>query len=396
MVKWENKGHELDHIGKLLQGKKHVYLYGIGGVAQEIINVLNGLEQWVDWQVHFVDCDEEKQCKGYKGRKVISPTEFFSENKSDYFVIICPNGKTGDEIYKNVRSSGINDGLIFMGEYFLYNYLTIYFLYEHDMVFFTSQNILPSNVCNLNCRDCLNFTPYIKKPIIYSLENIKKDVDLFFNAVDLIYRFQITGGEPLLYPHLREVIEYIHDNYKEKILRLEIVTNGTVMPTDEQCKLFNEKKVHVFLDDYRNALKDKLKKIREEIRQKFIDFKVDFEDNYVDKWFRLYVPERREFIAKEQDLIRLFNACGNPWSTIEQGKLSACNYSLYAMKAGVVGFNDSEDDYFDLTKFDSSKKSELIEFRLRYNKKGYVTLCSKCSGWSAVNKVWCSPAIQVD
>lgn len=119
---------------------------------------------------------------------------------------------------------------IFEFDYFIYTYLSIHLIYNHNIVFFTSQNMIPSTLCNLNCEKCLNFNPYLKENIIDELENIKQDIDIFFNRVDCVYRFQISGGEPFLYPMLDKVLEYIYLNYKSKIIRLETVTNGTIIP----------------------------------------------------------------------------------------------------------------------------------------------------------------------
>ena len=67
-------------------------------------------------------------------------------------------------------------------------------------------------------------------------------------------------------------------------------------------------------------------------------------------------------------------------------------YSLYAHKAGLV--NDCDTDYYNLVDFDEAKKKELLEFRLRYNKRGYTSFCEKCAGFSVINKNYYYPAIQ--
>jgi hypothetical protein len=67
---------------------------------------------------------------------------------------------------------------------------------------------------------------------------------------------------------------------------------------------------------------------------------------------------------------------------------------LYAAKAGIVEFD--KDNYFDLTKEQTfERKKELIEFRLRYNNKGYVELCRQCSGFSKINDNKLVPAQQI-
>lgn len=393
-MRWETKGHEFDKTGSMLAQVQQVFLYGIGGNAQELLNIITQGAKWIQWDVHLVDRNMALQDSGYNGFSVMSPEKFYEMPKENYIVIACPLGKVGDEIAALVESHGVPKHRIFKGDDFLYTYFSVYFLYAHNMVFFMSQNIVPSSACNLNCRDCLNFNPYIKKPTVYSMQELKASLDLFFQAVDLIYRFQVTGGEPLLYPHLQELLSYIDENYRAKIMRLETVTNGTILPTDELCEFFAAKDIYVFLDDYTTALPEGQAELHDTVLKKFQTYGVKYADNHVEQWFQLYPASKGRVEFDEDELCALFDACGNPWSTIEQGKITACNYALYAYKAGIVPFED--EDYYDLSTFKESKKSELVEFRLRYNKRGYTALCQNCEGFSTINKKWCEPAIQAE
>ena len=391
-MKWNNRGHEFDAIGERLIKVKKLYFYGIGGHVKEIFGVIKGAEKFFDLELNYVDRNEKVREKGFEGHEIISPEEFFEkiQRETDYLVVACPLGCIGEEIREIVISHGVSEENVVTGYDFIFTYLPIFFLYKHGIVFFTSQNIVPSSACNLNCRECLNFNPYIKTPVVHGFEEVKRDIDVFFNAVDLIYRFQVTGGEPFLYPHTVETLTYIRENYGSKIMRLETVTNGTIVPSDELCECLAKEDVHVYLDDYTLALTPKHKSIRCEIEEKFKKFGVKYFDNYVDRWFKIYPAKEAK---GEEELENFFEECANPWSTIEGGKISACNYELYAQKAGLV--EGEENDFYDLTQFDSTKKKELVEFRLRFNEKGYTSFCSKCAGFSVINDDLYYPAIQV-
>ncbi|MCI8647522.1 MAG: radical SAM protein [Firmicutes bacterium] len=392
-MKWSNKGHEFDEIGYLLEDKKHIFLYGAGEGAWELVEVLEAIQPWTGWNIHLVDRDRSKQQEGRFGYPVLSPEMFFSMEKEQYFVIANAMGKTGNEIYDLLKKKLPENIVIFQQFYFLHTYLLIYFVYVHDMVFFTSESILPLTVCNLNCRDCLNFTPYIKEHYVESLDTLKKNVDLFFNAVELIYRFQITGGEPFLYEDLLPLIEYIDENYREKIIRFEIVTNGTIIPDDRLCKVLKEKEIYVILDDYRMALEDG-NKAYERVSGKLQKHDILYMDNSVDRWMRMYIPEEDDGKQYSEEALQLkYDKCDAPWSSLKCGRLSACNYAMYAETAGIC--NGNEDESYDLRRFSQEKKKELIEFRLRCCEKGYMEFCRKCGGWIFTNERWCGPAIQV-
>lgn len=389
-MRWKNPGHEYDNIGYLLKDAKDVFLWGIGGYAEELLNLFTMLGDKIPWKIHLIDCNEEKQAKGYMGLQILSPQSFFDLKKSDYFVIACPEGQSGDEIQNILKQHDIPSNLIFSGSYFLYSYLPIYFIYNRNMVFFTSESILCSTVCNLNCRDCLNFTPYIKKHCTDDLKSLENDVDIFFNAVDLIYRFQITGGEPLLYSNLIPFIQYIHNNYGKKILRLEMVTNGTVKLSDELCHTLKECNAYVFLDDYRLSIPDSAETYSN-VRKKLDESNIKYCDNFVENWICEYPPKDTKQLSTVE-LQSKFISCHNPWSTLREGKISACNYAGYAAKAEIC--MDEPNEYFDLNTYSTDQKKELIEFRTGYNQKGYVNFCKVCRGWTSINHEYTKPAIQ--
>ncbi len=391
-MKWKNKGHEFDKIGYLLKDKRNIFLYGAGGMALELLEVLHAIDSWIDWNIYLVDRDKRKQKEGRFGYKVLSPEQFFTMKKEEYFVVVAPQNEMGEEIYNLLKEKLDKDSIIFKGFYFLHNYLSIYFAYIHNMVFFASESVLPTTICNLNCRDCLNFKPYIKRHYIESLETLKEDIDLFFHAVDLVYRFQITGGEPLLYKDLILLIEYIDKNYRNKIIRFELVTNGTIIPDDQLCEVLKRKNIYVFLDDYRISMQN-IDRCYENIYWKLKKYGIIFADNYVENWIRMYIPEEDEGLElSEQALQQKYFKCSAPWSSLRNGKISSCNYAMYAEKAGLCEIY--EKDAYDLRQFSEEKKKELVEFRLRYCERGYMEFCKKCGGWVDTNKRLCQPAIQ--
>ena len=60
----------------------------------------------------------------------------------------------------------------------------------------TALNI--TTYCNLKCKHCLAFIPYYKDPKNMSYEEAKKVLEIYFQVVDSVEHFTVTGGEPLL------------------------------------------------------------------------------------------------------------------------------------------------------------------------------------------------------
>lgn len=75
--------------------------------------------------------------------------------------------------------------------------------------------------CNYKCKYC--FSHFNTKKIL-SLEDWKEIVDNISSNIK-VKRFNIAGGEPLLYPRVDELIEYI----KSKDIDVSIITNGILL-----------------------------------------------------------------------------------------------------------------------------------------------------------------------
>ena len=124
--------------------------------------------------------------------------------------------------------------------------------------------------CNLNCSYCyigdyLNKNEVYKSRIDISLEDIKRRVEDF--EIDTIF---LTGGEPLLYPNLEELLDYLYT----KNIQVNIATNGL---------LINEKIINIF-EKYNVTL---LLSIRENFYEKYVFINSLLEHNIKIKVYHL-------------------------------------------------------------------------------------------------------------
>ena len=74
---------------------------------------------------------------------------------------------------------------------------------------------------------------YYCNPQDRKLDEIKRDLDAFFEWVDTVEDMNLLGGEPLLYPELVEVLQYIQNNYRDKIVDIYMFTNGMCNLSEE-------------------------------------------------------------------------------------------------------------------------------------------------------------------
>ena len=110
--------------------------------------------------------------------------------------------------------------------------------------------------CNLKCRLCGAYIPYLQNGSWdmkreYPLEHWIKILDRYFEIVTHVNVLAISGGEPLLYHALPAFINHLK-RYRDAIGRVQIVTNGTIVPNLDllnTAKEFGEK-LYFNVDNY--------------------------------------------------------------------------------------------------------------------------------------------------
>lgn len=340
--------------------------------------------KFIDCVKGFIDQDEDKQKKGYCNKPVESIVSFLSRDKGEHLVVIAAR-QQNTALFKNqLRAVAYYEGEnLFEVHSFLQFYLPIYYLYVWDKVYLPSLCLMSTTKCNLNCESCLVFTPYNKNKRHNELEKSKHDIDTLFKTIDIMGLFHISGGEPFLYPDLIELLSYIKKNYGDRISKLWVTTNGTIIPTSELCEALSELNIKVILNDYTKQVELCNKNI-DKIISKFVENGVEFELNTVATWIDLAPYKTDNSWMKERGLVNYCTVCQVPYRSLREGRVYSCNYNDYAIKAEIV--EEYENDYYSLKDFVPHKREELIEFLLGYTDRGYSELCKKCAGYIGLNR----------
>lgn len=382
-MKWKNKGHEFDHVYEVLKEKKAFYLFGAGMYGQAMYEELTKLNVKI---LGYIDNDTSRQHTLFNGKEILALEEL--SLKADEAVIVCVTPFSRGPIMQQLQ---IHKYVYNLNVFTMEIYMSLKYVYELNKMYISSISFLPSTCCNLNCEACLNFTPYIKHQMVRPIEQVKKDVDTFFAAVDYIMLFHISGGEPFLYPYLKELVTYIGEHYRDKIHFLQTVTNGTVELKDDILEVLAKYQVGITIDDYREAVPEK-KEAFEKALEQVKKYSLRYDVNKVDHWIDLAPMKTDHSEWDEHRLIKHFEACHEPWQELREGKLYSCNYASYASVADLVEEHDEEN--FHLDTFTKDKMKELMEFRLGYNEKGYVEFCKRCAGFVDINPNIVEPAKQ--
>ena len=387
-MKWKNKGHEYDQMFERIESKAGFYLFGAGDYGHQFCKIFDGKLNILG----FIDNNEKKQGTLIGGYTCYSFAEAEKNAREQNAGIII----TMSQIARITPVKQLQDADWKQQEDFflIEEFISVYQAYKYDKVYFSTISFLPSTACNLNCKNCLNFNPFAKHFYVRDWDDLVADVDLFFQCVDHIMLFHVSGGEPFLYKNTARLIKYIDETYGDRIDTLRTVTNGTVVPSDETLKLLSTCNFEITVDDYRDAVPELAAKF-DELLVKLDAYGIRYWTNKADSWIDL-APDTTDYSNRPKEwLIHHRDRCNQSWQELRDGKLYSCNYAAYATVAGVAGEQDLEEVY-SLKGFTPDRKKELIEFRLGYTTKGYSNFCMKCKGFTPENDVAVKPAEQVE
>ena len=83
-----------------------------------------------------------------------------------------------------------------------------------------------TDICNLNCAGCLSFSSLSTKCGNIDIQSTVKSIKTLIDKGCVPVSITLSGGEPLLYPHLKELIHKIRLIYSGEI---HILTNGILL-----------------------------------------------------------------------------------------------------------------------------------------------------------------------
>lgn len=255
-----------------------------------------------------------------------------------------------------------------------------------------------SLICNLKCKLCTTFSPYNTDTKFPAVDELNEYMDRLFRIADYAEHFSISGGEPLLYKQLPEFIENLL-RYSEKIGRIEIVTNGTIIPNEQLLnvvKKFDGKFYRFLVDNYGKDLSTKIPEINNVLSKSGLPFIIrnnNAEDAYCGGWFdlgslekKIHSPEESEEVFSKCAQVQKINLCFG----ITKGILSPCQPVYQRL---YLGQKVDPNDYIDLMDDSLSIEEQRKKVENIYHTKCFET-CSYCNGWCEGDQRFV-PAIQL-
>jgi hypothetical protein len=231
--------------------------------------------------------------------------------------------------------------------------------------------IIINNICTLRCKKCITLTPYQKRPVNFNIDDIKEDIDGFFEIFDGCNHFDIEGGETLLHPDISEIIIYAL-RYAERFKHIALLTNGTIIPAKKLLETCKDKPVFFIIDDYGEKLSVKKNDVIKSLREYDINYRVDTYHSgsqYCGGWLDMGDFSYKNY--SDEQLMENFKNCratqGIPY--IKEGKIFPCTISA----PGISHIPLIPGEYIDLR-----DKSQSITERKEIAKNFYKKPISHC------------------
>ena len=217
------------------------------------------------------------------------------------------------------------------------------------------------------------------------MEKLMREADELFQTVSFLGNFTITGGEPLLYDSLTELLEYIGKKYRKQIGSFTIITNGTMQPGNNLLEIMQKYDIEVDVSDYTDAIPEKKESIINHVNcYRSSGIKTYFLNNaeWVDFGFKEVIND----FTEEQGM-KFFDTCRTRCRGFVDGKIRYCINAYFAAKA--LGMKEDQDNAFEIGNVhvqNCDQKKQLVEYDLGYNNRGCLEMCYHCNGTCEINK----------
>lgn len=245
-----------------------------------------------------------------------------------------------------------------------------------EVCFLEVKNSLPyveivvTTHCNLNCKDCANLISSYKHPYHIDINIIIKSIQVLLEIFDSIEVIGVLGGEPFLYPKLKNLIDYLCA--EEKIGKIRLVTNGTIFISEHTfLQSLKNQKVCIQVNQYPQISQNKAFEICELLENNNI--KYFYVDRSREKWKNfgdgVIVDKDIETLRKQ------FKNCDMKCRSILNGKMYYCPRSAHGNDLGII----KEISYVDLINDSISLEDRKKKINDLLFKNEYLEACRMCN-----------------
>ncbi|GAU75659.1 radical SAM protein [Fusibacter sp. 3D3] len=343
----------------------------------------------IEISVRFIiDNDVEKQKNGYLGYKVFDKHKI----ESDRYKIIITSVSVGAR--QSIKSELENIGLVEDEDFIQYDKLLALWNWKYkDLIYSDYVEMMITSRCTLKCIECGLYIPRYRSPKDRELSAIIADIDQYFEIVGQVRELRILGGEPFIHKSLLQIIDYVYQKYEANILRIVIVTNGTINPRQQLIESFKKNHTVIEISDYSDNLPDVEKSVNA-VHSVLKENGIDANRRKYTEWLSLGPPNYNQDLSDIELENRLDN-CRMPCRSLYEGKLFFCGPVASAQIGKIRPIQAHE--YLELNRVKISDKEDffltLFNFEFSFRNRFFES-CNYCNGFGTANKNYVCPAKQ--
>ena len=199
-------------------------------------------------------------------------------------------------------------------------------------------DVVVTECCSLRCRDCSNLMQYYHKPENLDAEEIVSSLRRILSAVK-VEQLKILGGEPFVCQKiLMQVLEYLRDKAGDRVNAIDIITNGTIIPSEECIAIMkSDPKIRVVFSNY-GELSSKLTEFSSICEREGIRYDIVGDDTWWDFGTPVYHDETDKKTQHRYDGCYSRRLC----TTLYRNKLYVCPRQAHAIRLGIVTEDNTE------------------------------------------------------
>ncbi len=330
--------------------------------------------------VAAVDNAKAKQGKNFEGHTVLSFEEA-AEYLKKYKVIVTASQYYYQVIREQLREIGLKENVDFV---MYQQFVTEWYFKYRDKINVLKTDISLTTRCTLNCENCMQFLPFWKegRRKENDLEEIKANLDIYFQVVDYVLDFDIVGGEPFLYSRINDFITYVGENYRERVGYIGFITNGMILPKESTLALLRKYGMEVSISDYSDDIQYNHR--IPELIAKLKEYKIEFMWNKNIDWFDFGFPKDKYHYEGEK-AVQHMQCCNTIVHILDDKKLFYCGEEWSAQKGGLYPIEEKA--YVDLVKVAEGKvdRRKIPEMLLANIAGGCLEFCKVCGGFGIDN-----------
>ncbi len=358
-----------------------IAVYGYGRVAKANIDMIID-----DFSVAaIIDNDPALAGKTYRGVPIFSFSEYKSANLKTDKIVITATGRALKSIKGDLLADGKKENVDFSD---LSTFVNEWYLRFKDQLNLGRVAQPITQKCTFKCKDCQLLMPYIDNPEHDSAEMTRRDVDAFFSLVDYVSDFDIIGGEPLLAPTLNEHICYVSDHYGQKIGNLQLITNASMLPSEDLLSILKNHNIHVRISDYSHVIpyEKRVNEVIELLKKNDIRYTL-FSDMI---WTDFGYPFKNACTGESQEEQKehMVECNGGMSRFMHNGRLYFCNPAGGAYDAGLFPLEEGDSLELSMLTGDRDNGRRMLQlYCMGIMKNGAMSICRYCEGYCGGKEV---------